>query len=233
MKRFLALVALLLGLSQAWGAITATVTNSNVGGSSTTTLTLTLAGTNAAELIVVGTTCYDATATITAAITGEGAMTAVGSVNRNAALSNAAQQLFYYPALASGGSKTVTFTYTNACFAEAVGGSFAGASGSPFDVQNQASTLGTTSVTTTAASDMIFGMATSATTPITPTDDGGYTAIAFTSNVQAGKGFYNLNVGSAALHSVTSSGAISIAAFKIAAGGGAVGSRAILTGAGK
>jgi hypothetical protein len=231
-KRLLVLLTLIFGLGQAWATISATVTNSNVGAGSATTLTLTLAGTNAGELVVVGTVCYDATATITAAITGEGAMTAIGAVLRNATWSNAAQQLFYFPVLATGGSKTITFTYTNTCFAETVGGSFAGATATPFDVQNQVTTS-TASVTTTAANDMIFGMATNGTTPITPTDDGGYTAILFTSNVQAGKGFYNLNVGVAGAHSVTSSSTVSIAAFKAAAGGGSAGSRAALTGAGK
>jgi hypothetical protein len=234
-KRFLALVALLLGFGQAWGAIVNTATGSTAGATSTTTLDIALTGTGSGDFVASTVSCYDSTttATISAQVVGEGSMTTVGSIVRNASFSNAALFTAYYPALASGGSKTVRWTFSAACFADGVAASFSGVNSTPFDVGAASGTAGTVTFTTAAASELVFGMSVAHAAPGTPTDDGGYTAITLGSNVEGAKGYYNLNVGTAGSHTVTSGTPISVAAFKISAGGGSIGTHSTLTGAGK
>lgn len=236
MRRILVVLALLLGFGQAFGAIVNTSTGSTAGASSTTTLDIALTGTGAGDFVASTVSCYDATttATITAAVVGEGSMTTIGSIVRNASFSNAAVFTAYYPALAGSGAKTVRWTFSAACFADGVAATFSGVNASPFDVAASSGTAGTVTFSTAAASELVFGMSVTHAAPATPTDDGGYTAITLGSNVEGAKGYYNLNVGASGSHTVTSGTLISVGAFLISAGGGGtVGSRSLLTGAGK
>jgi hypothetical protein len=165
----------------------------NSGGTGTTTHT----GTNSGESVVIGAMWRgDTGVTITGVDVGGQAATSTPSINDTT--NQHRMQFWYLPSLSSGGSKTVTVTYSGSILGVVFSAVLAGTDTAAL-VRDQQSTTGSSTsagvaLPSSVAGDAIFELVTGP--PTAPTLDSGYSRISLTDFWSYAEGQYILSAAS-------------------------------------